>query len=377
MNIYFWGKRQMICGTLFWSSGKRDILCWKSLRTCQHYWSFHFESSRFSVSTGKVRIKVSGMWYFYTEPRYSAGATGSLRMLGKVEDATPYESERTSNHLDCPWNPTQFYRSYRDRPHGGWAPCLPEIILSWIKSGLEHGVISAEAVIDLLLLTRFKKGEKGGGISSLFLVQELHKLSPYILVKNLYGDPLPVNAEVWNNCFQRYELWLLKGPSNVERWIRHTVLAGIHEARCASITNPLLEIIENPAKALNENLQLVVSQSKLREATQLLELRKRLDPRARDWSPEDNYPQISPVMSNRLDLATSFKAFRIEITKDGDILKVQNWEETAFSRFQGHRKVDRLVTLTNIVLCRKRRYTPWATVALDACLAILARYDKI
>lgn len=305
------------------------------------------------------------------------GAARSLRILGKIEDAAAYERKTVSALLDCPWDPTQFYRSYRGKPHGDWAPYLLEIILSWIKSELEHGVISAEEVIDLLLLTHFKKGEKGEEISSSILVQEMRTLSPYILVKNLYGDPHPANAEEWDNRFQRYEFWLLNGPSNVERWIRHTVLADIQEARCASINKYLLEVVDNEVKALDEDLQLAVRQSKLREVTQLLELRKRLDPKAMGSSPEDVSTQESIVMGSRLDLATSFKAFRTEAVKDCDILEVQNWKETEFSRFQGHQKVSRLATLTSIALCMNRRYTLWGTVAPDACLEILAQYDEI
>ena len=194
------------------------------------------------------------------------GASEALRSLGRKEEAEVFEAKKMDAILNSSPDPSQFYRKYRDKPFDDWAPHLMEIILRWIEAEFRAGRLSSIQSAEMLLIPTeiLQTADKVAEIY-LRLAQP-----PGVMVERLYGSTTPVECELWEQRLRSFESWLWDSPTNVKRYIRHTILGDLQQARCASVRKYALRVTNDMANTLNENLQLDAFLMKKRENERLL-----------------------------------------------------------------------------------------------------------
>ena len=300
------------------------------------------------------------------------GAAVVLKALGRREEAEIFEAKKMEAILNSPSDPSQFFRKYRDKPFDDWAPYLMELILRWIESEMKAGKLSVMQAAQMLLspTERLQAPEEVAEID-LGLTQP-----PSVLVERLYGSAIPVKCEIWEQRLGCFESWLWHSPTNVKRYIRHTVLGDLQQARCASVTKYMLRVINDTVNPLFEDLQLDAFLMKKHENDRLLNLRKKLDPNAMGASEDAILSQEWSCVLDQAQLASSFKAFRTGATKDHDLLEAQKFFQVFLSS-NTNNLVRRLVTINQIASIKGQRYKLFGTLAADAPLDNFVEYDKV
>ena len=308
----------------------------------------------------------------YREDLYHA-ASYAAQHLGKQSESQTYRIKQASASLNSPLDPSQFFKRYRELPPAEQPKHLMEIILGWLMSELEKGFLSVVEVASLLCLDQHKED---GEFGLMDLVHEIKKTPLNMLADKLYGEGSPLDADNWEMHFRRYEQWLWESPKNVERWIRHTVLEDIQEARCAKVTIHVQEVMNDSMNCFNEDIQLSMQQLKLRETSRLSQLLKKEGNKAMGAIPDHLLAIESVMTSQRSVLATSVKAYRTGAVQDGDLLEVQAWWEAALLRYQPHQTSFRSNTLASIARSILQRYIVFGTVPADAALNTFTRFDQ-
>ena len=301
------------------------------------------------------------------------GAAVALGELGRKEEAGVFEAKKMEALRNSPPDPSQFYRKYRDKPFDDWAPHLMELILGWIVPETKIGRLSTTQLARMLAI-QTESLQVSDGVSDIDLGLGQ---PPGVLAERLYGSPTPIECELWEQRLECFETWLWHSPVNVKRFIRHTVLGDLQQARCASVTKYALRIMNDPVHALNENLQLDVLLMKRRENERLLHLRKRLDPNAMETSEHAISGSEWICVCDQANLASSFKAFRTGVIKDSDLQEAQKFFEEAYLSTNKRDLTHRLVTLQQIASCKAQRYKLFGTLAADASLDSFAEYDSV
>ena len=254
------------------------------------------------------------------------GAAVALRELGRKEEAGVFEAKKMEALRNSAPDPSRFYRKYRDKPFDDWAPHLMELILGWIVADMKAGRLSTMQSARMLLhQTECLQVSDDFSEIDLGLGQP-----PGVLAERLYGSTMPIESGLWEQRLDCFETWLWHSPVNVKRYIRHTVLGDLQQARCASVTKYALRITNDPVLVLNETLQLDVLLMKKRENERLLHLIKRLDPNAMGASEHAISSQEWVCVCDQVNLATSFKAVRTGVIKDSDLQEAQRFFEQAY-----------------------------------------------
>jgi hypothetical protein len=307
-------------------------------------------------------------------------AANALHSLGREDEAQIYEARKIVALSNCPLDPSQFFRVYRDKPFDDWAPYVMGFILNWIKLDLEAGIISIDEVARMLLIGAETSdlSQSFGPVVPLNLLVEDYLLRPPESIANrLIGMPDPVDYDEWGARFQRFEIWLSDSPKTVERSIRHTILGDFQRVRCVAVFKHVQRAMFDLAKLGNEELQLDVRLLKRAENIRLLELVRRLDRKAMGAAEHDIESQAWVCMGEWSQLATSFRAFKTGFIKDSHLSDAQRFFEHSFAEAKTNDLTRKLASLSQVSILQRQRYTLFGTVASDACLDTFMTYDQI
>ena len=319
------------------------------------------------------------------------GAAESLRLLGNREEAREFDKKTALALRDCPTDPSQFFRTYRGKPFGEWSPHLLDIMLPWIKADLAAAKLSADRIALMLNITA---SESSSNVTlALNQVLEALQRPGEAFVGKIFGSPIPISCEAWEVRLKRFEEWLCDSPSNVDRYIRHTILGDLQQARCASVQNYVLQVANKSANLFSkdlakitkddlinihsEDLEMDVRLMKSNENMRLVKLRSRLDRKAMGTSEDQAFADRWTLMCERLQLTTSIKAFRTGVIQDHDLADAQAWFEEIYPQLNTNNPVQRLATLQQISICQIQRYTMFGTIASDAALKTYDLYDQL
>lgn len=318
-------------------------------------------------------------------------AAESLRLLGSREEAKEFDKKTALALRDCPTDPSQFFRVYRGKPPDEWSPHLLDIMLPWIKADLAAAKLSADRIALMLNVTA---SESSSNVTlALSQVLEALQRPGEAFVGKIFGSPIPISCEAWEVRLKRFEEWLWDSPSNVDRYIRHTILGDLQQARCASVQKYVVQVTnkaahlfsKDPAKITmddlikehNEDLQMDVRLMNSNEIMRLIELRSRLDRKAMGTSETQAFVDRWTLMCERSQLATSLKAFRTGVIQDHDLADAQAWFEEIYPQLNTNNTLQRLATLQLISMCQKQRHTMFGTIASDAALKTYDLYDQL
>lgn len=302
-------------------------------------------------------------------------AAFALRTLGREDEADVYESKKMAAHLDSPWDPSQFFRMYRDKEVVEWSSYVMETILGWIKMELEIQALSTDEVAAMLLIAPLDHEPQRGSLDA--QVQSVLLHSPEALARKIIGCPLPVDYDEWGRRFVRFENWLLNSPSVVEPWIRHTILGDFQQCRCAAIRVYAQRAISDLGQVIDEDYHLDVMLLQKRENDRLLEVQKKLHPRSMGAAQHSIKLQQSVCMSEWASISDCLKAFKTKVVQDGHLKDAQSHYEHILSDEKTNYRPQKLLALSQLSYVQRQRYKLFGTIPADAVLDTLATYDRI
>ena len=284
-----------------------------------------------------------------------------------------YEAKMSTAWANCPNQIALQTWRYRGKDCSEWPLDFFVVLHQWMKLDFEKGTLSALEVAQLLLLDQTSSSHEQSAKE--ILAADFGPDRSKELADRMYGVNDPVDAEVWEVHFGRYEEWLWEHPVEIERSMRHTILLDMQQVRDTKLRDYHKDKI-NPRDLVNHDLQLKLHLLRRTERSRMAELRTRVDKGAVGANQADTLSDEWHLMSLKNGMANSVKAVQDGFLTDDNLHEVQTWMEQAYRDAPAYFKTHRLLALSTSASAMQNRYKIFGTTAPDAALDAYARYDE-